>query len=59
MNNYFLKRVSELIEDKTARKQINTELESHLLDKIDYYTEIGYTHEEAAKKATEEMGNPL
>ena len=58
MNNYFLKRVSELIEDKTARKQINTELESHLLDKIDYYTEIGYTHEEAAKKATEEMGNP-
>lgn len=58
MNNYFLKRVSELIEDKTARKQINTELESHLLDKIDYYTEIGYTHEEAAEKATEEMGNP-
>ncbi|MGN0441343.1 MAG: permease prefix domain 1-containing protein [Acutalibacteraceae bacterium] len=58
MENKFLNRVSELIEDKIARKQIKAELESHLLDKIDYYTEIGYTHEEAEKKATEEMGDP-
>lgn len=58
MENKFLNRVSELIDDKNARALINAELESHLLDKIDYYTEIGYTSEEAQKKATEEMGSP-
>lgn len=58
MENKFLNRVSELIDDKKARVLINAELESHLLDKIDYYTEIGYTDEEAQKKATEEMGSP-
>lgn len=58
MDNKFLNRVSELIQDKGAGKLISAELESHLLDKIDYYTEIGYTREEAVKKATEEMGDP-
>ncbi|MGN1113308.1 MAG: permease prefix domain 1-containing protein, partial [Acutalibacteraceae bacterium] len=58
MDNKFLNRVSELIRDKGAGKLISAELESHLLDKIDYYTEIGYTREEAVKKATEDMGDP-
>lgn len=58
MDNKFLNRVSELIQDKGAGKLISAELESHLLDKIDYYTEIGYSREEAVKKATEEMGDP-
>ncbi|MGN0508165.1 MAG: permease prefix domain 1-containing protein, partial [Ruminococcus sp.] len=58
MENKFLDRVSNLIQNKTARKSITAELESHILDKADYYEEIGYSKEVAMQKATEEMGNP-
>lgn len=58
MKNKFLNRVSELIQNKTARQSITAELESHILDKADYYEEIGYSREVAMQKATEEMGNP-
>ena len=58
MQNNFIDRVSELIQNKTARESITAELESHILDKADYYEEIGYSKEVAIQKATEEMGNP-
>lgn len=58
MTNSFIDKVSEQISDKHSRKLITAELESHLLDKIDYYIDIGYSREEAEKRATEEMGNP-
>lgn len=58
MKNKFLEKVAEQIEDERSRKLITAELESHLLDKIDYYVDIGYSKEEAEKRATEEMGNP-
>ena len=58
MTNRFIDKVSEQISDKHSRKLITAELESHLLDKIDYYVDIGYSREEAEKRATEEMGNP-
>ncbi len=58
MKNEYLQAVAGRIKDKTARRQITEELESHLLDKIDYYTEIGYAPEEAEKRAVEEMGDP-
>ena len=58
MKNKFLDNVAEQIEDERSRKLITAELESHLLDKIDYYVDIGYSKEEAEKRATEEMGNP-
>ena len=58
MENKFLDRVSDLIQNKTARQSITAELESHILDKADYYEEIGYSKEIAMQKATEEMGNP-
>ena len=58
MTNSFVDKVSEQISDKHSRKLITSELESHLLDKIDYYVDIGYSKEEAEKRATEEMGNP-
>ncbi len=58
MENKFLDRVSSLIQSKTARQSITAELESHILDKADYYEEIGYSKEVAMQKATEEMGNP-
>lgn len=41
MKNKFLEKVAEQIEDERSRKLITAELESHLLDKIDYYVDIG------------------
>ncbi len=58
MANDFINKVAEQISNKRSRKLITAELESHLLDKIDYYVDIGYSQEEAEKRATEEMGNP-
>lgn len=58
MENKYLKSVSSLIQNKNARHMINYELESHILDKTDYYIEIGYSYDEAIRRATEEMGNP-
>ena len=58
MKNKFLEKVSEQIVDDKSRELITAELESHLLDKIDYYVDIGYSKEDAEKRATEEMGNP-
>lgn len=58
MKNIYLDRVSQLIQNKSARAQINAELESHILDKADYYTEIGYSQKVALQRATEEMGSP-
>ena len=58
MANSFIDKVSKQIKDKHYRKLITAELESHLLDKIDYYVDIGYSREDAEKRATEEMGNP-
>lgn len=58
MKNKFIEQVTAQIKNKKARAQIEQELESHILDKIDYYIEIGYPYEEAERRATEEMGNP-
>lgn len=58
MKNKFIEQVTAQIKNKTARAQIEQELESHILDKIDYYVEIGYPYEEAERRATEEMGSP-
>ena len=58
MRQEYLQAVAGRIKDKIARRQITEELESHLLDKIDYYTEIGYSAEDAEKRAVEEMGDP-
>lgn len=43
MTNSFVDKVSEQISDKHSRTLITAELESHLLDKIDYYVDIGYS----------------
>lgn len=43
MANGFIEKVAEQICDKHSRKLITAELESHLLDKIDYYVDIGYS----------------
>lgn len=58
MKSAYLQSVLDKIENKAARAEIGEELESHLLDKRDYYMELGYTEEEAARRAEEEMGDP-
>ena len=57
MENKFITDVVGMIKNKSAKKLIQAELESHILDKSDYYKEIGYSEEEAIQKATEEMGD--
>lgn len=58
MKNSYLEKVEELIKNKSAKKQILSELEAHIEDKTDYYADIGYGREEAEQKALEEMGDP-
>lgn len=57
MENKFISDVVKEIINPNAKKPIQAELESHILDKADYYMEIGYSKDEAFKRATEEMGD--
>ena len=57
MENKFVTDVVNLIQNKNAKKSIQAELESHILDKADYYMDIGYSKDEAFRRATEEMGD--
>lgn len=56
--NQYVSDVAKGIRNKKQKRLLCDELESHILDKAEYYEEIGYTKEEALQKATEEMGNP-
>lgn len=58
MENIYLEAVEKRLGKSRMKKQITAELESHMLDKIDYYTELGYSQEEAEKRAVKEMGAP-
>ncbi len=53
----FLKEIEIRIKDKNKQNAIIQELESHILDKADYYMELGYSEEESFKRATEDMGD--
>ena len=57
MENIYIQKLVKQIKNKNAKIAIEEELYSHILDKADYYYELGYTHEEAMRKATEDMGN--
>ena len=57
MKNSYLEKVENYIKNKSAKKQILSELEAHIEDKTDYYLDIGYEREEAEQKALEEMMN--
>ena len=58
MKNSYLQSVLNAIENNAAKQQIGDELESHLLDKRDYYLELGYDEKEAIRRADEDMGDP-
>ena len=58
MKNDYLSVISKRIKDKNTQKQIYSELEGHIQDKIVYYKELGYSDDEAEKRAVEDMGEP-
>lgn len=58
MKNDYLSVISKRIQDKNTQKQIYSELEGHIQDKIMYYKELGYSDDEAEKRAVEDMGEP-
>mgnify|MGYP003308021535 CR=1 FL=1 len=58
------KRISEFIADYIPKRitketgyKLQYELESHIYDRIDYYTEIGYSEEESLEKALKDFGD--
>ncbi len=58
MKSDYLSVISKRIKDKNTQKQIYSELEGHIQDKIMYYKELGYSDDEAEKRAVEDMGEP-
>ncbi len=58
MKNDYLSVISKRIKDKNTQQQIYSELEGHIQDKIMYYKELGYSDDEAEKRAVEDMGEP-
>ena len=57
-------RISEFIADyipkritKETRYKLQAELENHIYERIDYYTEIGYSEEESLEKALKDFGD--
>lgn len=54
----YVKEVTKQINNKTAAALAGQELYSHILDKADYYMELGYTEEQAFEMANEDMGDP-
>ena len=55
--DYLEKAIPKTVSAKKYDK-IRDELLSHILDKADFYIEIGYGKDEAYEKALEEMGEP-
>lgn len=56
-------RISEFIGDyipkritKETRYKLQAELENHIYERIDYYTEVGYSEEESLEKALKDFG---
>ena len=57
-NSGYVKEVTKQINNKSAAALAEQELYSHILDKADYYMELGYSKEQAFEKANEAMGDP-
>ncbi len=54
----YIHKVRDLIKNKSVKEQITAELEGHILDRVDYYTELGYDESSARVRAIEDMGSP-
>lgn len=54
----YLNAVEQRLKKENSKKVILAELEVHINDKLEYYLDLGYSKEEAEKRAVEEMGEP-
>lgn len=55
VEDYLKSVIPDKIPDST-KAELRAEIESHIYDKAEFYTEIGYDEETAVQKAVEEMG---
>lgn len=55
----YLNKVTEQIRCKAARKSVEKEMESHILDQMEAYVQEGMEEEEALDKAVIGMGDPV
>ncbi len=53
----YLKNATGKIYSYEQKQEVKTELESHIDDKTDYYTDIGYDSNKAQEKACNDMGD--
>lgn len=54
----YVAEVVSLVRSKAAKQEIKKELEAHIDDRVEYYTNAGYDIDYATEKAVEKMGNP-
>ncbi|MDE6412576.1 MAG: permease prefix domain 1-containing protein, partial [Eubacterium sp.] len=54
----YIEIVLSQIKNKTAKREVERELQSHIDDRIEYYTDAGYSAEYSENKALSLMGNP-
>lgn len=54
----YINEVTELIKNKTVRRDVRKEIEAHIDDRMKYYLDTGYGEEESTAKALERMGSP-
>ncbi|MDO5416473.1 MAG: permease prefix domain 1-containing protein [Lachnospiraceae bacterium] len=55
----FLDEVEEQISYKTVKKSVRRELEEHIMDRTEAYEKDGFSHEQAVKKAVQNMGDAV
>ena len=54
----YINTILEQIDGKAVKREIEKELTAHIDDREQYYRDIGYDDETAARKAMEHMGSP-
>ncbi|MGN0536136.1 MAG: permease prefix domain 1-containing protein [Eubacterium sp.] len=54
----YINRVISLVNSRADKREIRRELEAHIDDRIEYFTESGYDRESATQRAVEKMGSP-
>lgn len=54
----YISDVLERVKNKSARLEIEKELQAHIDDRIEYYTDAGYDLDYAEKMALSKMGSP-
>lgn len=54
----YLNRITDKISSNQIKSEIAFELDAHIDERAQFYTEIGFSEEEAFEKAVEQMGDP-